>query len=202
MTHPPKVVTIAGPNGAGKSTTAPAIVRQAFQINEFVNADTIARGLSAFSPESVAVAAGRIMLRRIKSLSLSGADFAFETTLASRTFKPLLEGMQRRGYQVHLIFVWLETPELAIERVRDRVRLGGHTVTDEIVKRRYERGLRNFFSIYRPIADSWAMLDNSHGSSPKLIAWRNVGGPIQIVKSGPWDRLRTEYEQDFVGQDP
>ena len=198
----PKVVVIAGPNGAGKSTTAPAIVRQAFGVNEFVNADVIARGLSEFAPETVAMTAGRIMLRRIKSLALQRAGFAFETTLASRTFKPLLDAMQLDGYELHLIYLWLQTPELALERVRERLKLGGHDVPEDVVRRRYERGLRNFFNIYRPIADSWLMLDNSAGPTPKPIAWRNVGGPLQLVKSGPWERLRRNYEQDFISQDP
>ena len=83
--------------------------------------------------------------------------------------------------------------------MEERVRAGGHDVPRDVVLRRYERGLLNFFNIYRPIADSWIMLDNSHGPSPKLIAWRNVGGPLQIVKSGPWERLRRTYEQDFIG---
>jgi len=198
----PKVVVIAGPNGAGKSTTAPAIVGQALGIREFVNADTIARGLSGFAPETVGVAAGRVMLHRIKNLAFHHVDFAFETTLSSRTFRPLLGVMQRGGYEFHLIFLWLQTPELAVKRVQERVRLGGHGVPEEIVRRRYERGLRNFFNIYRPIADSWIMLDNSNGPTPKLIAWRNVGGPLQIVKSGPWEQLRQSYEQDVVSPNP
>lgn len=198
----PKVVVVAGPNGAGKSTTAPAMVQQALGVQEFVNADTIARGLSEFAPETVAVTAGRVMLRRIKHLVFHRADFAFETTLASRTFKPLLDGMRHDGYEFHLIYLWLQTPELAIERVQKRVRLGGHDVPEDVVRRRYERGLRNFFNIYRPIADSWLMLDNSDSPTPKPIAWRNVGGPLQLVKSGPWERLRQSYEQDFISQDP
>ena len=139
-----QIVAIAGPNGAGKSTTAPAIVRQVFGIDEFVNADTIARGLSEFAPDKVAIAAGRIMLGRIKNLSRSGADFAFETTLASRTFKPLLDDLRLKGYEFHLIYLWLQNSELAIKRVQERVRLGGHDVPKEIVHRRYERGLANF----------------------------------------------------------
>lgn len=195
-----QVVAIAGPNGAGKSTTAPTIVRQVFGIEEFVNADTIARGLSEFAPQSVAIAAGRIMLSRVRSLSRSGEDFAFETTLASRTFKPLLDDLKRRGYQFHLVYLWLQNADLAIKRVQERVRLGGHDVPKEVVRRRYERGLSNFFNLYRPIADSWIMLDNSQGPSPTLIAWRNVGGPLQIVKTGPWEHLRQTYEQTFIDQ--
>lgn len=201
MRAPPKVVVVAGPNGAGKSTTAPGIVRQALGVHEFINADTIARGLSAFAPDTVAMTAGRIMLQRIRALASSDSDFAFETTLASRTFKPLLVAMRDRGYEFHLVFVWLESAQLAIERVQQRVRSGGHSVPDDVVRRRYERGLLNFFNIYQPIADSWVMIDNSSSPSPKLIAWRNIGGPIRIAKRGPFERLRLTYEQDFIAHD-
>jgi predicted ABC-type ATPase len=98
--------------------------------------------------------------------------------------------MQLGGYEFHLIYLWLQTPELALERVRERLKLGGHGVPEDVVRRRYERGLANFFNIYRPIADSWLMLDNSAGPTPKPITWRNVGGPLQLAKSGPWERLR------------
>ncbi|HJR70802.1 MAG TPA: zeta toxin family protein, partial [Gammaproteobacteria bacterium] len=152
-----------------------------------------------FAHQKVAITAGRIMLRRISTLADSRSDFAFETTLTSRTFKPLLDELQRNGYQFHLIYLWLQTADLAIKRVQERVRAGGHDVPKDVVLRRYERGLSNFFNIYRPIADSWIMLDNSQGPSPKLIAWRNLGGPLQIVKSGPWERLRRTYEQNFIG---
>jgi predicted ABC-type ATPase len=200
MSERPKVIVIAGPNGAGKSTTAPEIVQKAFGIHEFVNADTIARGLSEFAPEQVAFSAGRIFLSRIHELQAAQASFAFETTLATRSFLPMLRRMQVGGYEVHLIFLWLPAPEMAIERVEARVRKGGHSVPKEIVRRRYARGLENFFNSYRPIADSWLMLDNSSASAPKAIAWRNVGGPLHAVRSGPWHDLRSKYEKDISSQ--
>jgi len=125
MSERPKVIVIAGPNGAGKSTTAPEIVQKAFGIREFVNADTIARGLSEFAPEQVAFSAGRIFLSRIYELQAAQASFAFETTLATRSFLPMLRRMQVGSYEVHLIFLWLPAPEMAIERVEARVRKGG-----------------------------------------------------------------------------
>ena len=112
-----EIVTLIGPNGAGKSTTAPEIVQKAFSIHEFVNADTIARGLSEVAPEQVAFSAGRIFLSRIYELQAAQASFAFETTLATRLFLPMLRRMQVGGYEVHLIFLWLPVPEMAIERV-------------------------------------------------------------------------------------
>jgi predicted ABC-type ATPase len=144
----PKVVVIAGPNGAGKSTAAPAVLRNALLVNEFVNADTIAAGLSAFSPEAVAVTAGRAMLQRIRELARERRDFAFETTLASRTFAPWLRKLQSQGYRFHLVYLWLPTVELAVARVAERVRRGGHAVADDIVRRRYERSLGHGVKAY------------------------------------------------------
>lgn len=126
----PKVVVIAGPNGAGKSTAAPAVLRTALLVNEFVNADTIAAGLSTFSPGAVAVTAGRVMLERIRKLARERRDFAFETTLASRTFAPWLRRLQSQGYRFHLVYLWLPTVELCVARVAERVRRGGHAVAE------------------------------------------------------------------------
>jgi predicted ABC-type ATPase len=196
-----RVVVIAGPNGAGKSTTAPKLLREGLSVQEFVNADAIALGLSGFAPESVAFAAGRLMLRRLQELAKDSRDFAFETTLASRTFAPWLKKLQANGYEFHLIYLWLPQAELAVQRVAERVRLGGHSVPEETIRRRYDKSLRNFFNLYRPLADSWLMLDNSTIAVPRQIAWRNVGGPLQIVRTGPFEDLRDQYEKDtFDGQ--
>ncbi len=190
----PNIVVIAGPNGAGKSTTAPALLRQLFQLTEFVNADTIAGGLSASSPERAAIEAGRIMLQRVKGLARAGKDFAFETTLASRSFAPWLIRLQKRAYLVHLIYLWLPSPELAVRRVAERVRLGGHGIPEEVIRRRYERSLNNFFRLYRPIADSWLILDNSQMPPNRAIAWRSFGGSVQTADLGAWDELRRKHE--------
>jgi len=194
----PKVVVIAGPNGAGKSTTAPKLLREALAVDEFVNADTIAAGLSAFAPERVAFTAGRAMLARLQELASAHDDFAFETTLSSRSFAPWLRGLQEGGYSVHLIYLWLPSADLAVERIAERVRRGGHDVPEPVVRRRYEKSLVNFFNLYRPIAESWLMLDNSRQLGPRPIAWRNSGGPLQIVKGGPWAALRKRYERDIL----
>ena len=193
----PDVVVIAGPNGAGKSTTAPRLLREALTVDEFVNADTIAAGLSAFAPERVAFTAGRAMLNRMHELARARTNFAFETTLASRSFAPWLRGLQRGGYAIHLIYLWLPSADLAVGRVAERVRRGGHDVPEPIVRRRYEKSLLNFFILYRPFADSWLMLDNAQEPEPRPVAWRNVGGPVHIVKDGPWDSLRKRYEKDI-----
>ena len=148
----PYVIVVAGPNGAGKSTAAPRLLRDALEVTEFVNADAIAAGMSAFRPESVAIAAGRIMLRRMRALAAARENFAFETTLASRSFAAWLPKLQGGGYRLHLLFLWLRSPELAVSRVAGRVRLGGHDVAEAVVRRRYRAGLQNLFHLYLPAA--------------------------------------------------
>jgi predicted ABC-type ATPase len=140
----PNVVVLAGPNGAGKTTASKAVLRDYLDVGEFVNADIIAQGISPFRPQSAAIAAGRIMLERLRELAAARKSFAFETTLASRSFVPWLKEVIATGYRFHLIFFWLDRPETAIERVKRRVSLGGHHVPDDVVRRRYDGGLRNF----------------------------------------------------------
>ena len=190
------LVVIGGSNGSGKSTTAPKLLRDTLRVGEFINADNIAAGLSAFRPERVAFAAGRIMLQRVQELAAAKTDFALESTLSSRSLASWIERMRGEGYVFHLIYLWLSDADLAVQRVAERVRRGGHDVPEDIVRRRYTRSLSNFFNIYRPIADSWLMLDNTKIDVPKMIAWRNVGGPVQVMRGGPWERLREEYEKD------
>jgi predicted ABC-type ATPase len=196
-----KILVIAGPNGAGKSTTAPAILRDALKVHEFVNADTIAAGLSAFSPESVALAAGRIMLRRLHDLALARRDFAFETTLSTKTFAPWLRKLQADGYKLHLVYLWLPTVDLAVARVAERVRRGGHTVPEDVVRRRYDRSLGNFFNLYSEFADSWMMMDNSIQRRPRVIAQQDVGQAVEVFNADQWNEikargLRNDSEKD------
>jgi len=141
----PNLVVLAGPNGAGKSTAAPALLQGTLGVTEFVNADVIAQGLSAFDPDRVALAAGRIMLRRLQELARQGVSFAFETTLASRSFAPWIRELARTGYLFHLVFLWLPSADFAVQRVANRVRLGGHDVPEMTIRRRYHLGLYNFF---------------------------------------------------------
>src|SRR5829696_8192436 len=142
MLYPkPKVIVIAGPNGAGKTTLAPFLIRDEYGLIEYVNADTIALGLTAFNPESVAFEAGRVMLKRLRALAGQDVDFAFETTLATRSYAGWIRTLRQKNYEFHLIYLWLNTVELAIERVRERVRGGGHNVPDEVVRRRYGKGV-------------------------------------------------------------
>jgi predicted ABC-type ATPase len=167
----PSVVILAGPNGAGKSTVAPALLHGTLAVGEFVDADVIARGLSAFDPQGAAIAAGRVMLARLRELARQRVSFAFETTLASRTFVPWLRDLKADGYEVHLLFLWLPSADFAVERVAQRVRAGGHDVPADTIRRRYRAGLRNFFSLYEPLTSTWRMFDSS-GLEPTLIAER------------------------------
>jgi predicted ABC-type ATPase len=166
----PSLVVVAGPNGAGKSTTAAALLRDALAVTEFVNADVIATGLSGFQPEGSAIAAGRVMLDRLHELARRRIDFAFETTLASRGLAPWLRDLGASGYQVHVVFLWIPTADLAVQRVQERVRSGGHDVPEDVVRRRFARGVRNFSTLYRPLAHAWHVYDNSESPGPVLIA--------------------------------
>jgi predicted ABC-type ATPase len=182
------VVIVAGANGSGKSTSAPPLLRDALEVTEFVNADTIAAGLSAFRPQSVAVAAGRIMLARMRSLAIARENFAFETTLASRSFAPWLRRLREDGYRVHILFLWLRNEELAVRRVAERVRAGGHDVPEDVVRRRYRAGLRNFLTLYVPLAHSWQMLDNSEPGRPRLVATGN--DQLFVHNAETWQKIQ------------
>ncbi len=188
----PLLVIVAGPNGAGKSTTAPELLKEALAVEEFVNADAIALGLSAFRPESAAVAAGRVMLERLAALGGARRDFAFETTLAGRKLLSRILRLQSSGYHVHLVFLSLPSPQLALARVAERVRHGGHDVLAEVVVRRFGAGLRNLFETYLTRVDSWQVLDNSLLEGPRPVAHGRSGGECEILDSRAWDLLKEQ----------
>jgi len=170
----PRVVVLAGINGAGKTTASRGLLTDVLRIPTFVNADAIARGLNGMNPEGEAVRAGRIMLHRLRELAATGEDFAFETTLSARTYAGWLRDLRARGYKVLLYYYWLESAELAVTRVAERVRSGGHNVPAEDVRRRYARSVWNFFNLYRPIADEWEVYNNTRGDR-RLIAIGDSG---------------------------
>lgn len=182
----PKLIVLAGPNGAGKSTLAPFLLRDTLGIVEYVNADTLASGLSAFQPEGVAIQAGRIMLKRLHRLAAARADFAFESTLASRSYAAWINRIRGDGYSLHLLFLWLRSPEIATERVKERVRMGGHDVPEEVIRRRYHRGIQNFFEIYQTLAQTWVVYDNSSPGEPVTIARAIEGAPPDVYESDLW----------------
>lgn len=173
----PSVIFIAGPNGAGKSTAGPRLLRDEFGVLDFVNADAIAAGLSAFHPEGVAFQAGRILLERVRELAHQRKDFAVETTLSGRSYGRWLRDLKTEGYNFHLLFLSLPSEQLAVERVAGRVRLGGHDIPEATIRRRYQAGLRNLFSIYRPLSDRCEVYDNS-------LPWPR---PLSAAELADWE---------------
>lgn len=185
----PRVVVFAGPNGAGKSTHADAILAE-LRIPTFVNADYIARGLAGQQAQTVALAAGRIMLNRLRELSAARADFAFESTLSSRSFHPFLQRLKQQGYHVAIFYFALSSSGLALRRVKHRVVQGGHSVPAEDIKRRFGRSLSNFFRLYADVANEWMVFDNSSGTTAQAVAHLRNG---QLIVEDPkrWKRLQT-----------
>ena len=176
-----KLFIIGGCNGAGKTTASYTVLPEMLGCKEFVNADEIAKGLSPFNPESVAIEAGRLMLRRMEDLLFEGADFAFETTLATRSYVGFIRKAQQLGYFVTLVYFWLPTSEQAIERVATRVREGGHSIPPEVIRRRYANGLRNLIELYTPICDFWTIYDNSSADQHiKIVATGRKNATIDI----------------------
>lgn len=186
-----RLFIISGCNGAGKTTASYTILPEILKCEEFVNADEIARGISPFNPDAASIQAGRLMLNRIDELIRKGIDFAFETTLSTRSYKNLVNVAQTNGYQVTLLFFWLRTTELAIKRVETRVKEGGHDIPKNVIIRRYENGLQNFFQIFEPIVDEWLFIDNS-GEPYELIAEKSVSNSL-IHNSQKWDSLLQQY---------
>ncbi len=160
-----------------------------------MNADVIAQGLCAYQPEKAAIEAGKVMLKRINQLAEEQADFAFETTLASRTFSQWIPKLKAQGYQFHLIFLLLQDVELAVLRVKERIKTGGHSVPEKTIRRRYEGGLKNFFHLYAPIADVWRIYDNST-LTPSQIAAKIHNEPIAIAQPAIWQYLTETYNDN------
>ena len=184
----PNLYVIGGANGSGKTTVSISLLPSFLDYFEYVNPDAIAAGLSPLNPESMAILAGRLMLERLRVLSDLGSDFAFETTLASRTFVPFLRDCKIKRYTTNLIYFWLQTPELAVERVARRVASGGHSIPEEVIRRRYQRGLRNLTSLYLPLCDGWIIYDNS-GSNPRLVAEQPIEQQPIIYENKLWNQI-------------
>lgn len=184
---------IAGCNGAGKTTASFTILPEILECKEFVNADEIAKGLSPFQPEKVSVEAGRIMLNRIDDLFNNNESFAFETTLATKSYKQKIINAKRNGYNTTLLFFWLKNTELAKERVKTRVLEGGHNIEPEVIERRYINGIKNLFEIYLQIVDQVLIFDNSEGKHV-LIAEKYVGDELNVINSDKFKELKHYYD--------
>lgn len=188
----PSLILLAGPNGAGKSTTAPSLLRDEVGPITFLNADTVAQGLSSYRPEDVAIQAGRVVLQRIKDLGVKGESFAVETTLAGRGYVRLVRHLKNRGYRFQLVFLWLPSPAFALARVAARVRAGGHAIPEEVIRRRYQQGLANLFNLYLPLADRWLVYDGS-GLEPKLLAYKDPDQQPVPVRVDLWHTLLDQW---------
>ncbi|TXI84516.1 MAG: zeta toxin [Crocinitomicaceae bacterium] len=188
-----KLYIIAGCNGAGKTTASFTILPEILDCKEFVNADEIAKGLSPFQPEKVSFEAGRIMLNRINELLSENENFAFETTLSTKSYKSKINQAKHNGYRVILLFFWLQNIELAKERVRIRVSEGGHNIEPEVIERRYIRGIQNLFTIYLPIVDGAFIFDNSEAQH-ELIADKQIDNSINIVNLDKFNLLKNYYD--------
>ena len=182
----PNLYIIAGCNGAGKTTAAFSLLPDVFQTLEFVNADEIARGLSPLNVEGVAFQAGRIMIERMNQLIVERKSFAFETTLSGLSYLPLLKNAKTHGFKITLFFVYLNTVELAINRVAVRVSKGGHHILKDVIIRRYHKGLTNFKK-YASLSDDWYIYDNS-ALSYQIIA-KNISGVAEIINFDIYQKI-------------
>ncbi len=184
-----QIFMIAGPNGAGKTTTAISLTSTSEAIHEFINADEIARGLAPLHPETISLTAGKLMLQRLHELLNAKRNFAFETTGSGLNYVKYLKEARTDGYQVTLIFLWLSSPELAIQRVAKRVAQGGHNIPSSIIVRRYYSGLKNLVKHYLPIADSALILDNSLADERRTIATKHLINGLKIEQPGIWKEI-------------
>lgn len=189
----PTVYVIAGPNGAGKTTFASEFLPDFVDCREFLNADLIAAGLSPFAPETQNVRAGRLLLERIRELAEDEQDFGFETTLSGRSYARMLRQMKDNDYRVVLFFLWLPSADMAVSRVANRVRQGGHNVPEADIRRRFDSGLRNLFHLYRPLADRWWLYDASR-LPPSIIA-SEEDGTLTIQQTKPFDGIQQSVKE-------
>ena len=191
MPNSPVIYVIGGPNGAGKTTFAREFLPAA-NVVEFLNADLLAAGLSPLQPSTMAVRSARLLLGRWRELLALRRNFAFESTLSGRTYAGMLRAARAAGYEVRLCYLWLPNVAMSLGRVRQRVRKGGHDVPEADLRRRFLPSLRNFFSLYLPLADE-ALLFNAAGSPPKLIA-RWQGRTALLIEPEIYDRIQKQIE--------
>lgn len=185
----PNLYIIAGPNGAGKTTASYTLLPEMLNCINFVNADEIARGLSPFSPGTVDVQAARIMIQRIDELLGEKADFAIETTLATRSYVQLVHRAQSAGYKVHLLFFCLESPEQAIQRVAQRVKEGGHNVPADVIRRRFQLGISNLVNLFIPICDSVHVWNNTKGEAQLIAKQTAETEGLEVIDKHMWNQL-------------
>jgi predicted ABC-type ATPase len=191
----PNLYIIAGCNGAGKTTASYKVLPKMLNCKEFVNADAIAAGLSPFNPENVAIEAGRIMLIRIDALLQEGGDFAIETTLSTKSYVALIKKARATGYKITLLYFWLSSTEEAKQRVATRVSKGGHNIPDDIIERRYYRGLYNLHYLYMPVCDFWIVVNNTD-TAPEIIAEGEFNNSNVIYNYDIWNRIKMQSDEN------
>ena len=194
----PNLYIIGGCNGAGKTTASFTVLPEMLDCDEFINADEIARGLSPLNPERVSIDAGRLMLTGIDKLIMKRKDFAFESTLSGRSFTKTIMRAKNNGYQTTLVFFWLDSVDLAIERVKIRVLEGGHDINRNVIIRRYFSGLNNLFKLYMPICDYWMIFNNSISPS-ELVAEGYSNKDIAIKNSSTFELIKKLSRYDKEG---
>lgn len=192
---------IAGCNGAGKTTASYTVLPEMLGCREFVNADEIARGLSPFNPEGAAIQAGRLMIERVLQLMKEGQDFAFETTLATRSYIKLIKKAQSVGYFVTLLFFSLPTPEQAVQRVARRVSLGGHNIPQDVIYRRFESGLKNLFQLYMPVVDFWSLYDNNSCPTQRIASGWRKGERLEVAETDKFAAMQKLYGEAEKDED-
>ena len=183
----PRMYILCGCNGAGKTTASYTMLPEILDCREFVNSDEFAKSLSPFDPSTASVSASRFMLMRIQFLLDQGADFSIETTLATRSLVSIIRDARERGYSITILYLWVQSPEIAISRVRDRVNHGGHNITDEVLRRRYRVGLKYLFNTYMPLCDRWIMVDNTF--SPFTVIAEGSSGRLVIKDSEKFEKI-------------
>jgi predicted ABC-type ATPase len=196
----PNLFVIAGPNGAGKTTYARRFLPEEMRTREFVNADLIAAGLSPFAPDKAAFEAGRIMLNRLRELAAQRDNFSFETTLSGRTYAPLLREMRAAGYRIRMDFLWIPQLGITRQRVRQRVAKGGHDIPEEVQQRRFQLGIRNLATLYRPLLDHWRLYDNTF-ARPHLIV-EEEDGDLRVADAGRLAVIEQAASVSFVPDTP
>lgn len=184
----PRMYILSGCNGAGKTTASYTLLPELLECNEFVNSDEFAKSLSPFDPSLVSLKASRYMLMKIKYLLSKKADFVIETTLATRSLTKIINEAHELGYEVTLLYFWLNSVELAIKRVKNRVENGGHNIPEDVIRRRYVTGVKYFFNIYAPLCDRWVLADNSR--SPFVVVAEGTKDSIQIKDDDKYATIR------------
>ena len=176
----PNLYIISGCNGSGKTTASYTVLPEMLGCSQFVNSDEFAKSFSPFDPSAASISAGRFMLLKIRYQLTRKDDFCIETTLATRSLMRTIEEAKEFGYRVTLLYFWINTPDLAVKRVKDRVEAGGHSIPEHVIRRRYDMGLRYFFNDYMPVSDRWILVDNSQN-------------PFKVIADG--DKTRTTIKE-------